>query len=108
MLAQLLPGTEDYYFYRCLDAQHRGDFAAVPPLLQAWVDRHGRNERIEELERRQALLCYDGDPLATFAFLRERLKLTFDAQRTAPGAKPDLPTSFDLQLLKNQRSTSAH
>ena len=112
VLAQLLPGTEDYYFYRCLDAQHRGDFAAVPPLLQAWVDRHGRNERIEELERRQALLCYDGDPLATFAFLRERLKLTFDAQRTAPGAKPDLPTSFDLQLLQksalDQRALSLH
>ena len=32
-LEQLVPGTEDYYFYHCLHLQNTGQFEAVEELL---------------------------------------------------------------------------
>ena len=32
-LNQLIPGTDDYYYYHCLNAQHSGDFKQVETLL---------------------------------------------------------------------------
>src|SRR5262249_19220851 len=79
--------------------QHRGDFDAVGPLLKTWIDKHGRSDRVDEIECRQGLLTYDRDPKDTFGFLRNRLGLRFDDQRPAPGARPDLPTALDPPLL---------
>ena len=35
-LELLIPGTEDYYFYNCLQAQHSGDAEKVRELLEKW------------------------------------------------------------------------
>ncbi|MEQ1634174.1 MAG: hypothetical protein ABL997_17475, partial [Planctomycetota bacterium] len=95
VLAQLIPGTEDSYYYQCLYQQHQGALEAVPPLLAAWTEKHGRTQRVEEIEVRQALLGYERDPKGTFAWLQARLSLSFDQQRVVPGQQPELPTSFD-------------
>ena len=92
VLEQLVPGTEQYYYYRCLERQHAGRLDEVPPLLATWIERHGRSRRVTEIENRQALLSYVEDPAATFRFLRDRLKLRFDHQRSVKGQKPNLPT----------------
>ncbi|MBN2490395.1 MAG: hypothetical protein JXQ29_06055, partial [Planctomycetes bacterium] len=99
VLKQLVPGSEDYYFYQCLLKQHVGAFDEVKPLLETWIQRHGRTPRVLEIENRQALLLVDRDPAATYALLRERLGLRFDAQRQARGEKPDLPTALDPELI---------
>jgi hypothetical protein len=94
-LDQLIPGSEEHFFYSCLLAQHEGRLDAVPPLLAAWIEGHGRSARVVEIETRQALLLYERDPAATFRFVRERLGLSFDHQRVVPGAIPDVPTRLD-------------
>ena len=99
-LEQLLPGTESYYFFHCLDAQNRGDFDAVPRLLATWIERYGRGQLVDEIEVRQALLTHDRDPAATYAFLRRQFPVSFDAQRSTPGARPQLPTVLDPMLLE--------
>lgn len=99
-LEQLLPGTESYYFFHCLDAQNRGDFGAVPRLLATWVERHGRGPLVGEIEVRQALLTHDRDPAATYAYLRRQFPASFDAQRSSPGTRPQLPTVLDPMLLE--------
>ncbi len=111
-LAQLIPGTEDAYYYQCLQKQHEGALDAVPVLLAAWVERHGRTSRVEEIEVRQALLSYERDEKGTYAWLQQRLGLSFDQQRQVPGQQPELPTQFDnrsiaaAQLL--QRALALH
>ncbi|MEY4674656.1 MAG: hypothetical protein RL148_2440 [Planctomycetota bacterium] len=111
-LEQLVPGTAEFYYHHCLDAQHRGDFGAVPRLLTTWVERHGRTQQVDEIELRQALLTHERDPAATFEFLRRQFGSRFDAQRTTPGTKPQLPTSLDPALLErgalDARARSLH
>lgn len=91
----LIPGTEEHYFFRCRLLQDTGAFDQVPEVLGAWIQRHGRTAGVVEIENRQALLTFDRDPAATYAFLQQRLDLRFDHQRHVPGARPDLPTALD-------------
>ncbi|MBI1851102.1 MAG: hypothetical protein HYR85_12230, partial [Planctomycetes bacterium] len=112
VLEQLIPGSADYYYYHCLHQQNVGAFAEVAPLLEAWVQRYGRGPRVEEIENRQALLTFATNPKATYEFLRDRLKLRFDAERQSAGARPDLPTRLDPELLSpaklTQRALATH
>ena len=103
VLEQLPVGSEDYYYYACLERQQAGAFGEVPPLLAAWIQRYGRTGRVEEIENRQALLGFARDPAATYAFLRERLGVRFDAERQSAGAAPDLPTKLDPEVLSPAR-----
>lgn len=102
-LAQLIPGTEEHYFYSCLLAQHEGNLGAVPALLRSWTEKHGRTQRVDEIELRQALLSYDADAKRTQQYLRDRLGLSFDQQQQLPGALPQLPTSLDPALVTTER-----
>ncbi|MCC6670129.1 MAG: hypothetical protein IT458_03655 [Planctomycetes bacterium] len=99
VLDQLIPGTPEYYYYHCLHRQNSGALAEVPALLEAWITRHGRGGKVEEIEIRQALLGYASDPAATFRFLRERLGLRFDAARIRAGAGAELPSRLDPALI---------
>jgi len=94
-LEQLIPGTEEYYFRWCLHHQNTGAFEKVPPLLATWIERYGRTSGVIEIENRQALLTFERDPRATFAFLRDRLGLRFDHQREVRDGAPDLPVRLD-------------
>jgi len=42
VLKQLIPGTEEYYFYSCLSGQLTGKLDEVDRILKQWIDRHGR------------------------------------------------------------------
>ena len=53
-LKQLIPGTEDYYFYHCLHYQNTGELDKVDGMLKLWIERHGRTGRVVEIENRQA------------------------------------------------------
>ena len=97
VLAKLIPGTEDYYYYHCLHAQNEGRLAEVPALLKTWTERYGRTQRVDQIEVRQALLDYERDPAATYEYLRSRLSLGFQHRREVPGQVPDLPTALDSQ-----------
>ena len=104
-LKQLIPGTEDYYFYYCLQYQHAGQFEKVPELLKLWIDRHGRTGRVVEIENRQALLQYQKDPQAALNLIVNRLNLTFNHQRERLDEKPNLPTSLDGKLVGREAFT---
>lgn len=104
-LAQLIPGTEEHFFFSCLLAQHEGRSGDVPPLLAAWIEKHGRTARVVEIENRQALLGYGKDPAATLRHLRDRLGLSFGDQRTQRGSDPLIPTRLDQELIAREALT---
>jgi len=45
-IEQLIPGTEDYYYYSCLDHEQHGRMDEVRKLLETWIQRHGRTARV--------------------------------------------------------------
>lgn len=102
-LKQLIPGTEDYYFFHCLHYQNTERYADVERLLKIWLERHGRTGRYREIEYRQALLTYDATPDKTLGFVRSELNLQFNHQREVTGEKPNLPTSLDPSLIARGR-----
>ncbi|MCC6697143.1 MAG: hypothetical protein IT365_16060, partial [Candidatus Hydrogenedentes bacterium] len=95
VLKELVPGTEDYYYFHCLHEQHLGQFAEVDALLKTWIERYGITERAQEVRNRQALLRYSTEPEKTLEYLKGTLGLDFNQQRQIPGEVPDLPTQLD-------------
>ena len=97
-LKQLIPGTEDFYYYHCLQYQNTAQFDRVEQLLQAWIQRYNDTPRVREIQHRQALLTYRLDPKKSLDYLQRTLQLQFNHQRDAVGASPDLPTVLDQAL----------
>ena len=111
-LAQLIPGTEDYYYFHCLHHQARGDLAAVEKLLTPWIKRHGKSGLYNEIRNRQSLLAYTEDPKGSLDYLVKQLGLRFDHQKQELNRKPALPTALDPKQVTGdaflQRALSRH
>ncbi|MCK5942066.1 MAG: hypothetical protein KAI24_08870, partial [Planctomycetes bacterium] len=99
VVAELIPGTADWYYYHCRERLDARDFETVRKVLPTWIKRHGRTARVIEIENREALLSYGENQERTYDFLRERLGLRFQHERVVPGARSDLPTRLDPTLL---------
>jgi len=96
-LKELVPGTDDYFYYHALQAQNTGQRERFQEVIDRWVrERNGRvMDGARELLNRQALLDYDKDPQKTLRYLREQLDLHFDHARKAGERRSDAPTKFD-------------
>ena len=80
-LKQLVPGTEDFYYYHCLYYQNIEQYDRVDQLLQAWIQRYNYTPRVLEIQYRQALLTYPQHPKESLDFLQRTLNLQFNHQR---------------------------
>ncbi len=101
-LKQLIPGTEDYYYFHCLHYQHTGEHAKVRELLGQWIKRHNVTSRVREIQDRQALLEYAENPKQSLAHIRDRLKLRFDHQKKLADRKTDHPSALDPSLISRE------
>ncbi len=99
VLQELIPGTEDYYYFHCLYFQEKAQFDEVDKLLTTWVERQGQTPGVQEIRNRQALLLYSSDPERTLDYLKTTLNLDFNQQRQLPGEAPDLPSRLDPKLI---------
>jgi hypothetical protein len=95
VLGELVPGTEDYYFFHALHWQNTREAAKLADLLQQWKKRFPDSDQRQIIENREALLGYDANPQKTLAFLRDRLHLQFNHQQEVRDRKPDLPSTLD-------------
>jgi hypothetical protein len=96
VLEQLIPGTEDYYFYHALYYQNSGQAGKLKDILAKWRKRVKSSNLRDLIERRERLFAYDNNPKETLNWLRHELALHFSHQREkVPGQKPNLPTSLD-------------
>ncbi|MBA4064353.1 MAG: hypothetical protein C0501_11700 [Isosphaera sp.] len=98
-LKQLIPGTEDYYYYHALHYLNTAQFDKIDALAGPWHHRHGQTARLTEVQTRLALLTYDKTPDKTLALLRDRLGLQFNHQKEVVGAVPNLPVVLDPKLI---------
>ena len=102
VLKELVPGTEDYYYFNCLYLQEKGSLDEVKPLLEAWAGRYGETEQVREIRNRQALLRYPSKPEETLAYLKTIFGLSFEHQRQVPGEAPGLPTALDPAIISHE------
>ena len=106
-LKQLIPGTEDYYYYHALHYLNVEQFERIDELLTPWVQRHGETQRVFEIRMRQAMLTYDRDPEKSLAYLRDRLGVRFNHEKEVLGAEPNLPTAFDERRIARDDAHAA-
>ncbi|MFN7563608.1 MAG: hypothetical protein ACK5TH_17640, partial [Prosthecobacter sp.] len=102
-LGELVPGSEEYYFFHALHYQNVRDTAKLNNLLNEWRQRTpDENEARRVILNREAILGYEKDPQGTLKYLIERLGIRHDHQRQVPDAKPDLPTSLDSAKISRE------
>jgi hypothetical protein len=101
-LRQLIPGTEDYYYYHCLHYLNTEQFDKTEELTKPWLQRLGQTPRLTEIQTRHALLTYPRNPERSLAYLRNHLNLRFDHQKVVVGAVPDLPVALDPMLIARE------
>ncbi len=98
-LKQLVPGTEDYYYYNSLHFLNTEQYEKARELTGPWLQRHRQTARLTEIQTRHALLTYDKHPQATLDYLRNKLGLHFGHQREQLGVEPNLPTRLDQKVI---------
>ncbi len=103
-LKELVPGTDDYYYFHALQAQNTGQRERVREVIDRWVrERNGQVvEGARELLNRQTLLDYDQEPQKTLQYLREQLDLHFDQARKTGEHRSSAPTKLDGAILSPQ------
>jgi hypothetical protein len=95
-LGDLVPGSDEYYFFHALHCQHTRDTAKLNDLLSQWRKRMpDENEQRRLIENREAILQYERDPQATLKYLIDRLDIRHDHRQEIRDQKPDLPTQLD-------------
>jgi autotransporter-associated beta strand protein len=95
-LGELVPGSEEYYFFHALHYQNVRDNAKLDQILNQWRERvPDENEARRIILNREAILGYERDPQATLKYLIERLGIRHDHQQELRDQKPALPTQFD-------------
>jgi hypothetical protein len=106
-LGQLLPGSEDHDFYRCLQAQHRGALDEADEILRQWPDRHGHTQRYNQLRTRQLLYRVSAPEPSRHDDVRDWLGVSHWHEAEVEEVDPTRPTrladnAFDGHALLQQ------
>ncbi|MFM7162531.1 MAG: hypothetical protein ACKO3P_19410 [Planctomycetaceae bacterium] len=105
-LGKLIPGTEEYYYYTALHLLSNEQYEKVPPLVEAWVQRHQETPKVWEIRTRLSLLTHAKDPQATLGHLQRRLGLGFPHAREDLSAEPNFPTELNPEEISRAAYTS--
>jgi hypothetical protein len=102
-LAQLIPGTEEFFYYYCLHYQNEGEFAKAQAVIEQWRAKFGDTSQAVNMAARQMLLTYNENPQRALDFLRDRLGLDFNHAPPSKDRAAELPSVFDNALLAAER-----
>lgn len=103
VLKQLIPGTQDYYYYHCLYYQQQDQLDKVDELLKRWHARHQYDTtRQKEVENRQALLRYSTQPLEALRYLIKELGISHNHQRSGTDSKRKLSSRLPARSINTQ------
>ena len=101
MLTELIPGSDDYYFYHCLYYQTTGQLERSEAILRDWLAEHKGRETptIRAMTDRQRLLDYDTSPQRTVDYLVRRLGIKLNHAPPVTKNTRRFPSVFDDSLL---------
>lgn len=107
VLKELIPGTEDYFYYHCLHYQNEKQLSEAQAMLDQWKARFGENPAVVRMTARQMLLSYDTAPQATLDYLRSRLGVQLDHAPPSRDRAATLASQLDPERLAPQRLIEA-
>ena len=81
VLKQLIPGTEDYYYYHSLHYQNSRQDEQLDDILAQWQKRFPNSGLRKLVLNREALLNYREDPKGSLEHIRRELGLQFNHQQ---------------------------
>lgn len=99
VLRELVPGSEDFYFYHALHFQNSGEAAKYKETMEQWAARFPRSEMRKSIDARQVLQEYATNPKALLTFLRKTTRAELNHQQQSSERRSDLPTVLDPQLV---------
>jgi hypothetical protein len=95
-VGQLLPGSEDHDYFRCLHAQHAGALDDADTILEQWIERHGTGSpRYQRLVLRQQLCRLGEDPGSVADELRDRFGVSHWHEAEVPEVDAKRPTKIE-------------
>jgi len=98
-LKQLIPGTEDYYYYHALHLQNERRIKELDRILGEWRKHFEHSASRKQIENRESLIRYSDDPEATLAYLKKELGLNFDHQQEGKAHEANHPSSLDQDFV---------
>ncbi len=107
-LAELIPGTDSYFYYHCLHCQTIGKIAEARGHLDAWIAKVGLNEQTQRMQTRQFLLEYRTNPQATFDHLRSNFGINIDHPAPRKDEAAELETKLDPNVLNWSAIVKSH
>jgi len=101
--SQLLPGSEDHDYYRCLAALHANALDDADQILRSWTERHGHTQRYTTLKLRLELHRLARDP-SQHEQIRDHLGISHWHEPEVATVDPTRPTAiaagtFDAQAI---------
>ncbi len=105
MLSELIPGSEEYYFYHCLNHQVIGEWDKAEALLTQWkADERARHSGyLQRIEDRQHLLTYQRSPDRSIEYLRNRLNIQLEHPAPSAAGARLYPSVFDNLAIDDNR-----
>lgn len=105
MLEELIPGSEDYFFYHCLHYQTTGELEKSESILKDWLAEHKGRETaaITAMLDRQRLLTYNDSPQRTIDYLVRRLGVKLNHPPPAVKGERRYPSTLDVAELDIDR-----
>ncbi|YCM46161.1 hypothetical protein V2O64_09035 [Verrucomicrobiaceae bacterium 227] len=94
-LKQLIPGTEDYYYYHALHFQNERQVKEFDRILGEWTKHFQHSGPRKQIENRESLIRYSDDPKATLAYLKRELGLQFNHQQEGKAREANYPSTLD-------------
>ena len=98
-LKQLIPGTEDYYYYHALHFQNERQIKEYDRVLTEWKNHFQNSSGRKIIENREALIRYSDNPQATLAYLKRELGLNFNHQQEGKAREANHPSVLDQKLV---------
>lgn len=98
-LKQLIPGTEDYYYYHALHFQNERQVKEFDRIMGEWRNQFRNSSSRKVIENREALIRYSDDPAATLAYLKKELGLQFNHQQEGKAREANHPSVLDQKLV---------
>jgi len=101
MLAELIPGSDDYFFYHCLFYQTNGKLERSEAMLAEWRDSKNGKETaaIVAMTDRQRLLTYEASPKRSIDYLVRRLGIDLNHAPPTTRAERRFPSELDSAKL---------
>ncbi|MEO1826324.1 MAG: hypothetical protein ABGZ31_11505, partial [Roseibacillus sp.] len=93
-LLQLIPGTEDYYYYHALNYQNTGQGRQLAETLTQWQTRFPKSGLRNLILNREALINYPRDPKNSLEHIQRELKLQFNHQQEGKVRAREFPSAL--------------